>query len=163
MPVSLHSLRKHPLKELVLRTSPFIIKINSPSGLRSIDLKNEFPDAKGFSTTNLWYMKKWYLFYYSSACEIADSGKMLLEKETEQKLYQLGGEGISLEKLHQLGGETPLPPIFCYVPWRHHVEIITKCKDINESLFYIQRTIQEGWSRAGLVNAMELTRQTFFV
>ena len=29
----------------------------------SLDLKNEFPEVKGFSTTNLWYMKKWYLFY----------------------------------------------------------------------------------------------------
>lgn len=29
----------------------------------SLDLKNEFPDIRGFSTTNLWYMKKWYKFY----------------------------------------------------------------------------------------------------
>lgn len=29
----------------------------------SLDLKREFPDADGFSTSNLWYMKKWYLFY----------------------------------------------------------------------------------------------------
>ncbi|MBQ5857287.1 MAG: hypothetical protein IIW55_08270 [Bacteroidales bacterium] len=29
----------------------------------SIDLKNAFPMSKGFSTTNLWYIKKWYLFY----------------------------------------------------------------------------------------------------
>lgn len=28
----------------------------------SLDLK-KFPDVKGFSTTNLWYMKKWYTFY----------------------------------------------------------------------------------------------------
>ena len=24
---------------------------------------NEFPEAKGFGVTNLWYMKRWYLFY----------------------------------------------------------------------------------------------------
>ena len=29
----------------------------------SLDLQNEFPAAKGFSTTNLWNMKKWYLFF----------------------------------------------------------------------------------------------------
>lgn len=29
----------------------------------SLDLKREFPNAEGFSTSNLWYMKKWYLFY----------------------------------------------------------------------------------------------------
>ena len=29
----------------------------------SLDLKRELPNAEGFSTSNLWYMKKWYLFY----------------------------------------------------------------------------------------------------
>lgn len=32
----------------------------------SLDLKREFPDADGFSTRNLWYMKQWYLFYTQS-------------------------------------------------------------------------------------------------
>ena len=29
----------------------------------SLDLQAEFPGVKGFSTTNLWYMKQWYQFY----------------------------------------------------------------------------------------------------
>lgn len=29
----------------------------------SLDLQREFPNADGFSTTTLWYMKQWYLFY----------------------------------------------------------------------------------------------------
>ena len=33
----------------------------------SLDLQNEFPDADGFSASNLWYMKRWYLFYASKA------------------------------------------------------------------------------------------------
>ena len=33
----------------------------------SLDLQNEFPDADGFSASNLWYMKRWYLFYASRA------------------------------------------------------------------------------------------------
>ena len=28
----------------------------------SLDLQAEFPNVKGFSTTNLWNMKKWYAF-----------------------------------------------------------------------------------------------------
>lgn len=42
----------------------------------SLDLQAAFPESKGFSTTNLWYMKQWYRFY-------TDNG---------QKLHQLGGE-----------------------------------------------------------------------
>ena len=33
----------------------------------SLDLQSEFPDADGFSASNLWYMKRWYLFYASKA------------------------------------------------------------------------------------------------
>ena len=29
----------------------------------SLDLQQEFPEAKGFSARNLWNMKKWYSFY----------------------------------------------------------------------------------------------------
>ena len=74
----------------------------------SLDLKREFPNADGFSVRNLWYMKQWYLFYTQGEEEI---------------LHQVGAE-LSSEKLHQVGGEFPLP--FALVPWRHHVEIITK-------------------------------------
>lgn len=43
---------------------------------------------------------------------------------------------------------------FSYVPWRHHVQIITKCKNIDEALFYIRKTIDEGWSRQTLDNCI---------
>ena len=33
----------------------------------SLDLRREFPNEDGFSTSNLWYMKKWYLFYSNDA------------------------------------------------------------------------------------------------
>lgn len=51
----------------------------------SMDLKREFPDTDGFSTSNLWFMKKWFLFYSAD--------------ESQQKLYQLGRE-IGAEKMH---------------------------------------------------------------
>ena len=40
------------------------------------------------------------------------------------------------------GGEFPLP--FTLVPWGHHVEIITKCKSIEEAFFYDGQTIEKG-------------------
>ena len=30
----------------------------------SLDLRNAFPDVKGFSSGNLYYMKEWYEFYW---------------------------------------------------------------------------------------------------
>lgn len=39
----------------------------------SLDLKKEFPNEDGFSTSNLWYMKKWYLYYTTEAAKLQQS------------------------------------------------------------------------------------------
>lgn len=93
----------------------------------SKDLKNEFPNMKGFSTTNLSYMKKWYLFYI------------------EQEIPQLVGD------LKTATDRQPVAEIF-QIPWGHNREIITKCQTVNEALFYVRQTIQYNWSRAVLVH-----------
>ena len=116
----------------------------------SLDLQDAFPNTKGFSTRNLWWMKQWYLFY---ASEVSDHQRLAeLENSINaagQKLNQLGSE-IQETKLSQPGSELPFPPAFAYVPWRHHVLIIQKCKSIEEALFYIQKTIEKNWSRSAL-------------
>lgn len=121
----------------------------------SLDLKAAFPKSKGFSARNLWNMKKWYLFYSSEA--YAEKLHQLGEKcqgidnQIATKLHQVGAE--IHEETDMNGGETfPLP--FSFVPWRHHVDIITKCKDIDEALFYVRKTIEEGWSRQTLDNCL---------
>ena len=59
----------------------------------SLDLQDAFPNTKGFSTRNLWWMKQWYLFYASEA----SAHQYLAELENSinaagQKLNQLGSE-----------------------------------------------------------------------
>lgn len=41
---------------------------------------------------------------------------------------------ILFRKLQQLVGETDFPAIFAYVPWGHHVQIMSKCKDVDEGI-----------------------------
>ena len=121
----------------------------------SLDLKREFPDADGFSVRNLWYMKQWYLFYTQGEEEIlhqAGAELQRIENQYVTKMHQVGAD-LSLEKLQQVGGEFPLP--FALVPWRHHVEIITKCKSIDEALFYVGKTIEQGLSRDALINCIK--------
>ena len=38
------------------------------------------------------------------------------------------------------------------VPWGHNIAIISKCKNINEALYYVQNTITHNWSRNVLVH-----------
>ena len=113
----------------------------------SLDLQAAFPESKGFSTTNLWRMKQWYQFY----------------SDALKKLPQLVGELQHFEnepntKLAQVVGEfenTDFPPLFAYVPWGHHAEIIAKCKTIEEALFYVKKCATEGWSRNTLMNCIK--------
>lgn len=45
------------------------------------------------------------------------------------------------------------PSLFC-IPWWHHVTILTKCKTSKEALFYVQQTLENGWSRNVLLNML---------
>ncbi len=120
----------------------------------SLDLQAEFPEVKGFSTTNLWYMKKWYQFY----ANVLDEPKLQqvvgeIDKNDSSRLQQIGLP-MQEEKLQQAVGEISFPLAFSYVPWGHHILIITKCKTIEEALFYIRHTIDEGLSRNALDNCI---------
>ena len=41
------------------------------------------------------------------------------------------------------------------IPWWHHIEIFTHAKSVEEGLFYISKTLENGWSRNVLANMME--------
>ncbi len=49
------------------------------------------------------------------------------------------------EKLHQFGAESA--DVLFTIPWRHHVEIFTRSKSLEEALFFIEKTKVNGWSR----------------
>lgn len=41
----------------------------------------------------------------------------------------------------------------CSIPWGHHIRIIDKCSDHpDKALFYVRQTLENGWSRAMLLN-----------
>ena len=73
----------------------------------SLDLQAEFPGSKGFSTTNLWYMKQWYQFYAAAI----------------PKLQQLVGELQRTEESQDQGID--LPGVFMCVPWGPHIQILS--------------------------------------
>ena len=41
------------------------------------------------------------------------------------------------------------------IPWGHHIAIITKIKNSDEAVFYLQKTIEHGYSRAVLIHQIE--------
>lgn len=103
----------------------------------SSDLKAEFGNIGGFSETNLRYIKRFYLFYSSIQPQL---GVKLKSKAQHTIQPQFGAE-IS-ESIFE-------------VPWGHQKHIITKSHSINEALFYVQKTIEQGWSRNVLTSYMD--------
>ena len=116
----------------------------------SLDLQNEFPKTKGFSARNLWNMKKWYLFYSGN------ENFSELAHHMEESLQQVGVELDQNEKLQQLVAEINFPKFFSFVPWRYHVEIVAKCKTIEEALFNVRKAIEENWSRSVLIDNIKV-------
>jgi predicted nuclease of restriction endonuclease-like (RecB) superfamily len=76
----------------------------------SNDIREAFPDLKGFSKSNLYYMKQFYLFY--------NQENLIGRQAGDRFLHQVGAKMQSL----------------ALIPWRHHVEIISKCKSTKEAV-----------------------------
>ena len=110
-------------------------------GALSRDLRSVLPDAKGLSSTNLRYMRRFYELYPNRP-QVAD----VLSSVDE------------IENLPQLVEDSALAPyvdIFM-IPWGHHRVIIDKCKtNSDKALFYVHQTLANNWSRAVLLNWLD--------
>lgn len=68
-----------------------------------------------------------------------------------KKLYQF--YSLGQQAVDQLQNDK-IEKIF-YIPWGHNIHIISKSKDIYEALFYVNKTIENGYSRAELIEQMK--------
>ena len=103
----------------------------------SSDLRDELPDIKSFSRTNLYYMKGFYELYPNA-----------------EIIPQLEGKSSDSEIVPQVVGQSETL-IFC-IPWGHNRLIIDKCKDNpDKAMFFVRQTIENNWSRAVLLNFLD--------
>lgn len=117
------------------------------------DLKQELPEATGLTRTNLYYCKKFYLLYNQEDIIVPQVGGKLPANSSSGFVPQVEGQ-IEKAILPQVGAE--IPALISAVPWGHHKYIMDKCpNDVNKALFYVQQTVENGWSRAVLLNWME--------
>lgn len=113
----------------------------------SKDLKEEFPDLQGLSTSNLKYCKRFYQFYQhpigQQPVDQLPKNTKIADPIVPQPVAQLQ---TSTELIQQ-----PIRQIWqqlvAQIPWGHNILIFSKSKDTAEALFYIQQTITNGWSR----------------
>ena len=107
----------------------------------SQDLQKAIPNARGFSSTNLKYMRRFYQLY-SIRPQAAD---------------ELCGSSAS-ENHPQVADQfaDALDPGIFMIPWGHHRVILDRVDaDPKKALFYIRETIEHNWSRAVLQNWLD--------
>ena len=85
----------------------------------SADLQKAFPDIKGLSASNLKYCLRFFQFY-----------------TTEQDEQLPVNPDVPF-------GQQPVDQI----PWGHNIQIFTKCASVAEARFYMDQTLEQGWSR----------------
>ena len=104
------------------------------------DLQKEFPDMKGFSETNIKYIRRWYSFYRKGLQSVAEIENNNSNSKGLQPVAQLDEKVIEYIK---------------QIPWGHNQRIINKCKTMDEAIYYVNKTIENGWSRNVLEHQME--------
>lgn len=111
----------------------------------SEDLREAIPNAKGFSKTNLFYMIGFYRLYHMGEEFPQVEGKI----DANEKFPQVGGK---LESF--LGDEVDQAGVDIFsIPWGHHKLIMDRRKnDREKALFCVQKTHENNWSRAVLMN-----------
>ena len=83
------------------------------------------PNSTGLSRTNIYYAKKFYLLYFKC-----------------------------LEVVPQTVGQ--FQEMLFSVPWGHHRYVMDRYgNEPAKALFYVKKTMQEGWSRDVLLNFMD--------
>ena len=96
------------------------------------DLKAEFPEMKGLSPRNLRYMRDFALAYPA-----------FLQQAVASSQY-INNESFTIWQ--QAAAK---------IPWGHHLIILTKLKTPEERIFYIQKAVENGWSRSILEHQIE--------
>jgi predicted nuclease of restriction endonuclease-like (RecB) superfamily len=111
------------------------------------DLRYEFPDMQGFSRRNLYYTKKFYEIFngFPRDSEIVPPTgaqlKSIPQSDEERQTVPRSGAQIIPSIVNQVGGQ---------LPWSHIKILLDKVSEYKEALFYINQTIENGWSRDGL-------------
>ena len=112
----------------------------------SNDLKSEFPEMGGFSSYNLRFCKTFYTFYsqgdfWEQAVPKLENNESTIWEQVVPKLEN----DIYFIDYNQI----------FKIPWGHHILILKKIKEFQEAIFYINKTIENNWSRAVLEYQIE--------
>ena len=114
----------------------------------SRDLQNAFPNTKGFSTTNLKYMRRFYELYQNALGDrfSLETSAQAVPELTADSDHVIGAQAVHQISLYELS----------MVPWGHHRQIIINSKgNVDKAIFFVRKVIENNWSRGVLMNFLD--------
>jgi len=103
------------------------------------DLKSELPEVKGFSERNLKRMTQFYR-EYPRLPVFGPRPVALLERDVSEP--EKGPLAVA-----QRGPAEDVLQLVARISWAHNMLLIQTAKDMQTRLWYMEQTIQNGWSR----------------
>ena len=126
----------------------------------SKDLKSEMPELRGFSPRNLEFMLQFSDAYSIpkqavSELKLLEISKNLIPKQlvselenNKNSIAQLSTALLQSSKNQQNTiVQQAVAQLIILIPWGHHILLMQKIKDLETRLWYINQTIENGWSR----------------
>lgn len=105
----------------------------------SKDLSSEFPGIKGFSYRNLRSIRQWVSFW-NQPDSIGKQAASKSDPNWKQVVAKLAPDAKRLVS---------------QIPWGHNILLLQKLDHPADALFYVQKTIENNWSRAVLTHQIE--------
>ena len=114
----------------------------------SQDMKNEYPEEKGFSVRNLQCMMQFYEEY--------DESLTMVKTNAQPAVAQLQAqEGIVQPSVAQLPEYNFNLPIR-HIHWTHNVILMQRVKDVKARYWYMMQCLTSHWSKDFLAEAIKL-------
>ncbi len=114
----------------------------------SADLQHRTPNSTGLSVRNIYYCKRFYLLYRQYITIVPQVVAQLENEKMPQVVAQ--SSGIVSQPVGQL------EEMLFSIPWGHHRYLMDRYgTEPAKALFYVRKTMEEGWSRDVLLNFMD--------
>ena len=109
--------------------------------IKELSVKLNKKYGKGFSSTNLWYFRQFYVVYSNRRPKIRHKacGELISMEKLHKPCGVLDDLSLAVEKSEALQGFSPL------LSWSHY-RTLSKVEHKNERLFYEIEAEKEGWS-----------------
>ena len=124
------------------------------------DLQKEFPGAPGFSRSNIWRMRAFFLAYRETT-PVLKSRRKTNSRTAVRELHVLDSQGKKssskpnlAQPVRELGAAEP-PAMVGALPWGHNVLLVERLKKREQRLWYAAKAVENGWTRTVLAHQID--------